>query len=56
MVKKNSEAYISTFGKHSVYNGLAAAAAGLYFKVSESKIKKALKNFKPSSSKRMEIL
>lgn len=53
---KKFKTYVSTFGKHSVYNGLVAAAAGLYFNVSESKIKKALQNFKPSSSKRMEIL
>ena len=53
---KKFKTHISTFGKHSVYNGLAAAAAGLYFKVSIKNIKKALKNFKPSSSKRMEIL
>ncbi len=54
--EKKFKTIISTFGKHSVYNGLAAAAAGLYFKVSIKNIKKALKNFKPSSSKRMEIL
>lgn len=53
---KKFKTYVSTFGKHSVYNGLAAAAAGLYFNVSQGKIKKALQNFKPSSSKRMEIL
>ena len=54
--ERKFKTYISTFGKHSVYNGLAAAAAGLYFKVSMTGIKKALENFKPSSSKRMEIL
>ena len=54
--EKKFKTHISTFGKHSVYNGLAAAAAGLYFKVSMGGIKKALQNFKPSSSKRMEIL
>lgn len=54
--EKEFETYISTFGKHSVYNGLAAAAAGLYFGVSPEKIKTALQNFKPTSSKRMEIL
>lgn len=54
--EKKFKTHISTFGKHSVYNGLAAAAAGLYFKVSMNGIKKALENFKPSSSKRMEIL
>ncbi|MDQ3019968.1 MAG: UDP-N-acetylmuramoyl-tripeptide--D-alanyl-D-alanine ligase [Bacteroidota bacterium] len=54
--EKEFKTFISTFGKHSIYNGLAAAAAGLFFKVSQSKIKKALQNFKPSSSKRMEAL
>ena len=54
--EKKFKTHISTFGKHSVYNGLAAAAAGLYFKVSMRGIKKALQNFTPSSSKRMEIL
>lgn len=54
--EKKFKTGISTFGKHSVYNGLAAAAAGLYFKVSQVKIRKALQNFKPASSKRMEIL
>lgn len=54
--KKKFETYISTFGKHSVYNGIAAAAAGLYFGISPENIKHALQNFKPTSSKRMEIL
>ncbi|HMR39458.1 MAG TPA: UDP-N-acetylmuramoyl-tripeptide--D-alanyl-D-alanine ligase [Ignavibacteria bacterium] len=53
---KKFKTLISTFGKHSVYNGLAAAAAGIYFKVSPAKIKKALRNFKPASSKRMEVI
>ena len=50
------EVSISTFGKHSIFNGLAAASVGLYFKIGKSSIKKALKKFKPSSSKRMEVL
>lgn len=54
--EKEFETYISTFGKHSVYNGLAAAAVGLYFGISRNKIKAALQNFKISSSKRMEII
>ncbi len=55
--KKNSfNVTVATFGKHSVINGLAAAAAGLYFGVSPMKIKKALKEFKPVSSKRMEVI
>lgn len=47
---------VSTFGKHSVINGLAAASVGLYFGISPVKIKKALKSFKPASSKRMEVI
>jgi UDP-N-acetylmuramoyl-tripeptide--D-alanyl-D-alanine ligase len=47
---------VSTFGKHSVINGLAAASVGLYFGISPAKIKKALKSFKPASSKRMEVI
>lgn len=54
--KEKFEAGISTFGKHSIYNGLAAASVGLYFNVGKSKIVKALKIFKPASSKRMEII
>jgi len=53
---KSFTATISTFGKHSIYNGLAAVTAGLAFKVNVSSIKKALKNFKQNSSKRMEII
>jgi len=47
---------VATFGKHSVVNGLAAASVGLQFGVSPMKIKKALKEFKPTSSKRMEVI
>ncbi len=54
--KKEFKARISTFGKHSIYNGLAAVAVGLYFGVSPRNIKSALANFKQDSSKRMEIL
>jgi len=46
---------VSTFGKHSVVNGLAAACVGLAFGVSPVKIKKALSSYKPASSKRMEV-
>ena len=52
---KSFELMIATFGKHSIYNGLAAAAIGLYFGVPQSKIKKALGTFKQASSKRMEV-
>lgn len=54
--KKEFKTSISTFGQHSVYNGLAAAAVGLYFKVETKKIKSALQNFIQESSKRMEII
>jgi UDP-N-acetylmuramoyl-tripeptide--D-alanyl-D-alanine ligase len=46
---------INTFGKHSVYNALAAAAVGLYFGITQDKIKEALENYIPESSKRMEV-
>jgi UDP-N-acetylmuramoyl-tripeptide--D-alanyl-D-alanine ligase len=55
--KKNSfNVTVATFGKHSVVNGLAAASVGLFFGVNSTKIKKALKQFKPTSSKRMEVI
>lgn len=54
--KKQFDAVISTFGKHSVFNGLAAAAAGIYFNIETGKIRKALKNFSQSSMKRMEVI
>jgi UDP-N-acetylmuramoyl-tripeptide--D-alanyl-D-alanine ligase len=47
---------VNTFGKHSVYNALAAAAVGIYFGISMVKIKSALENFVPKSSKRMELI
>jgi UDP-N-acetylmuramoyl-tripeptide--D-alanyl-D-alanine ligase len=57
VIKVNDfEVTVATFGKHSVINGLAAASVGLYFGVPKVKIKKALKNFKPTSSKRMEVI
>lgn len=46
---------INTFGKHSVYNALAAAAVGIKFGLSLSQIKVALENYEPVSSKRMEV-
>lgn len=55
--KKNSfNVTVATFGKHSIVNGLAAASTGLYFGVSPMKIRKALKEFKPTSTKRMEVI
>jgi UDP-N-acetylmuramoyl-tripeptide--D-alanyl-D-alanine ligase len=52
---KEFDTAISTFGKHSIFNGLAAASVGLYFGVKITDIKKALGNFKAASSKRMEF-
>ncbi|MDZ4712618.1 MAG: UDP-N-acetylmuramoyl-tripeptide--D-alanyl-D-alanine ligase [bacterium] len=54
--KKEFTVTVSTFGKHSIYNGLAAVAVGLYFKINEKKIKEALKKFRQASAKRMEIV
>ncbi|CAN5491700.1 UDP-N-acetylmuramoyl-tripeptide--D-alanyl-D-alanine ligase [soil metagenome] len=55
---QNSESVtsVSTFGKHSIYNGLAATAIGLHYGLNSSQIKKGLSSFKQSSSKRMELL
>lgn len=53
---KKFKTRISTFGRHSIYNGLAAVSAGIYFNVSQDEIKKALENFKLASSKRMEVI
>lgn len=47
---------INAFGKHSIYNGLAAITTGLYFKVEPQKIIAALKHFKSGSNKRMEVI
>ncbi|HRE39711.1 MAG TPA: UDP-N-acetylmuramoyl-tripeptide--D-alanyl-D-alanine ligase [Ignavibacteria bacterium] len=52
---KSSNIKINTFGLHSIFNGLAAASVGLFFDIKVSDIKKSLFNFKPSSSKRMEV-
>ena len=47
---------VSTFGKHSIFNGLAAAAVGIYFGVDKKSIKNALSKFKTESSKRMQLV
>jgi len=47
---------VSTFGKHSIFNGLAAATVGMYFGVDNKSIKDALSNFRSDSLKRMQIL
>jgi UDP-N-acetylmuramoyl-tripeptide--D-alanyl-D-alanine ligase len=46
---------VNTFGKHSVYNALAAASIGLYFGLNLKQIKNALENYNQASSKRMEV-
>lgn len=52
---KYSSFKVSTFGRHSIYNGFAAYTAGMVFGVKLSDIKSALKNFKLQSSKRMQV-
>lgn len=47
---------VSTFGKQSIFNGLAAVAVGIYFGVDKKSIKNALSNFKSESSKRMQVV
>jgi UDP-N-acetylmuramoyl-tripeptide--D-alanyl-D-alanine ligase len=54
--KLKFKTFVNTFGKHSFYNGLAAAATGLFFGVPEKQIKEVLENFKPVSDKRMEVI
>lgn len=54
--KEKISVKVNTFGKHSVYNALAAASVGLYFGLSLKQIKEALEKYKPASSKRMEII
>lgn len=46
---------VNAFGKHSILNGLAAAAVGLYFGLTVKDIQKSLSTFKAESSKRMEV-
>jgi UDP-N-acetylmuramoyl-tripeptide--D-alanyl-D-alanine ligase len=47
---------IPTFGLHSVYNGLSAAAVALYFGISGKQIRKAFAGYKSLSSNRMQII
>ncbi|TRZ66092.1 UDP-N-acetylmuramoyl-tripeptide--D-alanyl-D-alanine ligase [bacterium] len=47
---------VGSAGIHSVINGLAAAAVGTYFDVSNNAIKSALSGYKPEGSKRMELI
>ncbi len=47
---------INTFGKHSIYSAIAAAAVGIYFGISLAKIKETFENYVQVSSKRMEVI
>jgi UDP-N-acetylmuramoyl-tripeptide--D-alanyl-D-alanine ligase len=53
--KKNHQLKIATFGKHSIYNGLAVASVGLKLNVDIKDIQEALANFKPEAGKRMDL-
>ncbi len=53
--KKRFKTKIATFGKHSIYNGIAAASIGLFFGLSVKQIKDGLSKFNSASSKRMEV-
>jgi UDP-N-acetylmuramoyl-tripeptide--D-alanyl-D-alanine ligase len=53
--KKSFRTKIPTFGKHSIYNGIAAATIGLFFGLSTRQITKGLSGYKPANTKRMEI-
>lgn len=52
---KKHRATVNTFGKHSIYNGLAAISAGLYFGISPKNICEALSKLNCISQKRMEV-
>jgi UDP-N-acetylmuramoyl-tripeptide--D-alanyl-D-alanine ligase len=54
--RKRFDVKIPTFGFHSIYNGLSATAVALYFGLTGRTIKKAFADFKPLSSKRMEVI
>lgn len=54
--KTNFNVRISSVGFHTIYNGLASAAAGLFFGISPQKIKKALSGYRSDSRMRMEIV
>lgn len=53
--KEKISVTVNSFGKHSIYNALAAAAVGVNFGIDLKKIKKVLEKYSPLSSKRMEI-
>ena len=45
--------FVNAFGRHSFYNGLAAAASGLFFGISPVDISRAMQNYKAPTSNRM---
>jgi UDP-N-acetylmuramoyl-tripeptide--D-alanyl-D-alanine ligase len=53
---KNELIEINAFGKHSIYNGLAAASIGITLGVNTNEIKNALVKFVSGSGKRMEVI
>ena len=52
----NFKIVIPTFGKHSVYNGLAAISVALYFGMKPVEIKKQMKTYEPEVSQRMQLI
>jgi UDP-N-acetylmuramoyl-tripeptide--D-alanyl-D-alanine ligase len=53
---KNESFEINAFGKHSIYNGLAAIIVGKTLGIETNKIKQALSRFISGSGKRMEVI
>ena len=53
---KSFRVVIPTFGKQSVYNGLAAISSALFFGMSPEEIIERLKSYKPGVSQRMEVM
>lgn len=52
---KNIRFKINTFGKHSIYNSIAAAAVCIFFKISFKQIKNAFETYKPVNNMRMDV-
>ncbi len=53
---KKTSFKINTFGKHSIYNSISAAAVGIYFGLSLKEIKKAFESYKPVHNMRMDVI
>ncbi|MCX7833229.1 MAG: UDP-N-acetylmuramoyl-tripeptide--D-alanyl-D-alanine ligase [Ignavibacteria bacterium] len=47
---------INTFGKHSIFNAIAAASVAVFFKMSLNQIKRAFETYNPPRNMRMEII